>query len=106
MLGLLRKLFGLNKNSVNYAELAAKGAKIIDVRTPAEYKSGHIQGSLNIPLQDLAKKVQKWDKDVPVITCCASGIRSASAKRTLKSMGFKEVHNGGAWHVLESKISH
>jgi len=104
MLELIKSLFGLGKK-VNYGELIANGAKIIDVRTPAEYKSGHIQGSINIPLQDLSKKTGKLDKDTPVITCCASGIRSASAKRLLKSMGFKEVYNGGAWHVLEGKIN-
>jgi len=104
MLEWLKSLFG-GGTKVSYPELVANGAKIIDVRTPAEYKSGHIQGSINIPLQDLSKKIGKLDKDTPVITCCASGIRSASAKRLLKSMGFKEVHNGGAWHVLEGKIN-
>lgn len=103
MLQWLKSLFGKG-TTVNYADLLNRGAKIIDVRTPSEYKSGHIQGSINIPLQDLSKKVGKINKETPIITCCASGIRSASAKRLLKSMGFSEVHNGGAWHSLEQKI--
>lgn len=104
MLQWLKSLFGQG-TKVSFAELVTNGAKIIDVRTPAEYKSGHIQGSINIPLQDISKKAAKLDKNVPVITCCASGIRSASAKRVLKGMGFTEVYNGGAWHILEDKIS-
>lgn len=104
MLQWLKNLFGQSKK-VNYAELVANGAKIIDVRTPAEYKSGHIKGSVNIPLSEIAKKAEKLDKNVPIITCCASGMRSGSAKRILQAMGFKEVHNGGAWHILEDKIS-
>lgn len=104
MLQWLKSLFGQG-TKVSYAELVAKGAKIIDVRTPAEYKGGHIKGSINIPLSEVSKKAEKLDKNVPLITCCASGIRSASAKRVLKAMGFKEVYNGGAWHTLEDKIS-
>ncbi|MDW8302740.1 MAG: rhodanese-like domain-containing protein [Bacteroidia bacterium] len=99
----MKKLLGIGPK-VDYAQLVAQGAKIIDVRTPTEYKSGHIQGSINIPLQELSKKAEKLSRDTPIITCCASGIRSASAKRILQSMGFKQVYNGGAWHSLENKI--
>ena len=48
--------------------------------------------------------VSKIKKDKPVITCCASGMRSAQGKGILKSSGFAEVHNGGGWMSLNNKI--
>lgn len=58
-----------------------------------------------MPLDTLNNNLGRLnDKDQPIITCCASGMRSASAKRILKAKGFKEVYNGGAWNSLESKI--
>jgi len=48
--------------------------------------------------------LSKLKKDKPIITCCASGMRSASAKSILKSNGFTEVHNGGGWSSLQNKI--
>ncbi len=91
--------------SVNFKELAVKGAQIIDVRTPGEFNSGHIKGALNIPLDSLSLQLSKLKKDSVVITCCASGMRSASARNTLLSHGFSEVHNGGDWTGLQHKIN-
>lgn len=86
--------------SVDYAELMKKGAQIIDVRTKEEYQGGHIKGSVNIPLNNLNHNLSKIKKDKPVITCCASGMRSAAAKGILTSNGFPEVYNGGGWNRL------
>jgi rhodanese-related sulfurtransferase len=90
---------------VDFADLMNRKAQIIDVRSPGEYASGHIKGSINIPLDSLGKHLSKIKKDSPVITCCASGARSASAKRLLISQGYAEVHNGGGWAGLQSKIN-
>lgn len=76
------------------------GTVIVDVRTKGEYQGGHIKNSVNIPLDKLTQNLKKLDKNKPVITCCASGMRIASAKSILKSNGFIEVHNGGAWTSL------
>lgn len=89
---------------VDLATIAKSGAQIIDVRTKEEYQQGHIRGSVNIPLQNLQNNLSKIKKDKPVITCCASGMRSASAKGILKSNGYTEVHNGGGWSSLQNKI--
>ena len=78
----------------------AQGGIIIDVHTKNEYKSGGIPGSKNIPLQNMTGQlstIKKWNK--PVITCCASGIRSGSAAAILKSNGVQAI-NGGAWSSL------
>ncbi|MGB2457945.1 MAG: rhodanese-like domain-containing protein, partial [Flavobacteriales bacterium] len=55
-----------------------EGALILDVRSPAEFENNHIKGAVNIPLNTLSKKLNKLKKDKVIITCCASGIRSAS----------------------------
>jgi len=103
MLSFLQKIFGKG-TSVNYAELVKNGAQIIDVRTPGEYQGGHIPGSKNIPLQVLSSKLGSIPKNQPIITCCASGMRSASAKSLLTQNGFTQVYNGGGWASLRNKI--
>jgi len=103
MINTLKKIFGLGPK-IDYAQLVSKGAVIIDVRTNGEYQQGHIKGSINIPLQQLQNNLSKIKKDKTVITCCASGMRSASAKNILKSNGFSQVHNGGGWMGLRNKI--
>lgn len=103
MLQLLKKLFSAGR-TVDYAELVKSGAQIVDVRTRQEYAGGHIKGSVNIPLNELNTNLKKIKKDKPVITCCASGMRSSSARGILKSNGYEEVYNGGGWASLQSKI--
>ncbi len=102
MLGFLQKLFG--GTPVDYKELMSRGAIIVDVRTQAEYKSGHINGSKNYPLDSLRGKINDLKKqNKPVITVCLSGGRSSVAKNLLKTAGI-EVNNGGPWTSLRSKI--
>jgi rhodanese-related sulfurtransferase len=100
-MSLLQKLFG--GTSVDFKTLVQQGAMIIDVRSPAEFKGGHIKGSVNIPLQSLQSSLSKVPKNKTIITCCASGMRSGSAKSILKSAGYA-VHNGGGWSSLRSKL--
>jgi phage shock protein E len=103
MLNKIKEMLGFGPG-VDFAQLVKEGAQIIDVRTTAEFQSGHIRGSINIPLNTLESKLSKVRKDKPVITCCASGVRSASAKGILKSRGYNEVHNGGGWMSLQRKL--
>jgi len=105
MLALLKQLFGLGPK-VNYADLMKEGAIILDVRSQGEYAGGHIKGSLNIAVDQLAKNLDKLaDKNKVIITCCASGMRSASAKGILTAKGYTKVYNGGSWFSLQNKIS-
>ncbi len=103
MMNTLKNLLGMAP-AVDYKELVRQGAQIIDVRTPAEFAGGHIKGSVNIPLDTLTKNLSRIKKDKPVITCCASGMRSGSAKNILQANGYKEVHNGGGWSGLQHKL--
>ncbi|MEA3424789.1 MAG: rhodanese-like domain-containing protein [Bacteroidota bacterium] len=104
MLDALKSLLGMGP-ATDYTELVKKGAQIIDVRTPVEFRGGHIKGSVNIPLDTLHQQMSKIKKNQPVITCCASGMRSASAKQILLSNGYTEVYNGGGWAGLQNKLS-
>ncbi|HLP50583.1 MAG TPA: rhodanese-like domain-containing protein [Chitinophagales bacterium] len=104
MIDTIKQLFGLGPK-VDYKELMNKGATIVDVRTKAEYQQGHIKGSVNIPLNNLSNHYSKLNKAKPVITCCASGVRSAQAKSILKANGFAEVHNGGGWSGLNNRLN-
>jgi len=104
MINTLKKLFGFSP-SVNYAELVKNGATILDVRSRGEYAGGHIKGSINISVDTLrGNLVQLKDKNKPIITCCASGMRSASAKSILLSNGYTQVYNGGGWGSLQNKL--
>ncbi len=80
--------------------LLEEGGKIVDVRSVEEFNSAHKDGSINIPLNLLEKRIKELDKRKPIILCCASGSRSGLAKRTLKAQGFENVHNAGTWKSL------
>jgi rhodanese-related sulfurtransferase len=98
-MGFLSSLFG-KKEKVDLGELIAQGAIILDVRTPGEFAQGHIKGAKNIPLDKLSSGMAKLSKTKPIITCCASGMRSGAAKNLLRKNGFETVENGGSWTSL------
>ncbi len=102
-MNMLRQLLGLGPK-VNLSELIAKGATIVDVRTAGEFSGGHVKGAVNIPLDQVSRKADKLRKDRPVITCCASGMRSGSAASILREMGF-DAHNGGPWTSVRNAMS-
>jgi phage shock protein E len=94
MFDFINGLFG---PKVSIKDLISEGAVIIDVRTKEEFSRGHVRNSVNIPLDKLNNNIGKLNKNKPIITCCASGSRSAMAKSILKSNGFENVYNGGSW---------
>ncbi len=79
----------------DFKQMLDEGAIVVDVRTPGEFKSGHVKGSININLGDLNKKMGQF-KGKTVITVCASGMRSGQAKGMLVKNGITAV-NGGPW---------
>lgn len=105
MLDFLKNIFK-SAPEPNYAELLKHGGIILDVRSKGEYNGGHIKGSKNIEVGMLSGSLKQLkDKNQPIITCCASGMRSASAVRILKASGYTNVHNGGGWMSLKGKVS-
>ena len=102
-MGLLDFL-GFGNKSQSIQEFIAKGAIIIDVRSPGEFAGGHIKGSRNIPLNEISTKIDEIkNQNKPVITCCASGMRSSQATSILKQNGIDAL-NGGGWQSLQSKL--
>jgi rhodanese-related sulfurtransferase len=101
-MNFLELIFG---KKVNLQEVILNGAVILDVRTKAEYQSGHLKNSINIPVDKLQQNIKNLNKNKAIITCCASGARSASATRILKSNEFEEVYNGGSWQSLRKYLS-
>lgn len=93
---MFKTLFGIGGPKVDLREKIAQGATIVDVRTPDEFREGHVKGAVNIPLDRIQGQIGKLDKSKPVITCCRSGARSGMAADMLKSAGF-DVYNGGPW---------
>ena len=96
----IKKWLGFSETETDYKSLVEAGAQIIDLRTPAEFSTGHIPNSINIPLALLAKKIGRLDKERQIILCCGSGVRSAAGRNTLQSMGYRFVHDGGSWRRL------
>ena len=82
----------------------AAGAIILDVRTESEFKTGHIEGSINISLGTIRERYVELDKNKTYITVCSHGLRSVKVESLLKERGFKHVYNGGAWSDLEETV--
>lgn len=103
MFEAIKNLLGIK--TTDYAQLMKEGAIILDVRTSGKFSTGHIRGSINIPVEKLTQNHSKLKaKNKPIITCCESGMRSFSAKSILQSNGYSNVYNGGAWQSLKMKI--
>ncbi len=78
--------------------LMAEGADLVDVRSPDEYRGDHVKGAVNLPLDQIEQQAstQLPDPQRPVLLYCLSGTRSAMAGRTLKRLGYEQVHNLGS----------
>jgi phage shock protein E len=73
-----------------------KNATIVDVRTPGEFDGQHIAGAINIPLDEVAQRINELKNlPKPIITYCRSGSRSSVAVNILKQNGITEAVNGG-----------
>jgi rhodanese-related sulfurtransferase len=104
MLNILKKIFGAGQ-SVNFKDLTGKGAVVVDVRTVAEFRTGHIKNAVNVPLDKISTELSLIKKiNKPIIAVCRSGSRSSIAVNILKKAGI-EAYNGGAWDMLKRKIA-
>lgn len=71
-------------------------ATVIDVRSPEEFRGGHVAESINIPLNELGKRIDEVRNMGPVVLCCASGGRSYMGTGILRQQGV-EAFDGGSW---------
>ncbi|WPU91721.1 rhodanese-like domain-containing protein [Mucilaginibacter sabulilitoris] len=96
------RMFATSTDDHSLEHILAKDPIIIDVRTPEEYKMGHINGSLNISLAELEKGTPlSLDLKCPILTCCSHGVRSIQAVKILVNRGYQNASNGGAWTNLQ-----
>jgi rhodanese-related sulfurtransferase len=95
MFGAIKKLLG--DAVANARQVRIDNVLVLDVRTPFEFKTGHIRGSKNIPLDTLPYKVDELKKlNKTIITVCRSGTRSVAAKNMLVAAGL-DACDGGLW---------
>jgi len=93
---LYMKLSAVRVAGPDARALVADGALLVDVRSTGEHAGGAIEGSINIPIQELAGRMDELgDKNGEIVIYCQSGGRSAMAKRLLESNGFTKVHDMG-----------
>ena len=95
-MGILNSLFGALSN--NSPKEIPENCILIDVRSPGEFASGYIPGSINLPLGGCSEadvKMACADLNTPIVVYCASGMRSASFKGALDGLGYKNVTNAG-----------
>lgn len=89
---------------LGHRELVARGAPLIDVRTPQEFQAGHVEGAVNIPVDQVGARLDEIKglvagKDNTLVVYCRSGNRSAHAARALRAAGYEVVDFGpmSAW---------
>ncbi|MDP2324113.1 MAG: rhodanese-like domain-containing protein [Gammaproteobacteria bacterium] len=98
-------LLGVNApqaQTINGAEgqvMVARGALLVDVRTPQEFSAGHVEGAINIPHTDVESRASEFgeNKDREIVLYCRSGHRSGLAQESLKALGYTKVFNAGAF---------
>lgn len=93
---VLPRILGGPRASADVIKAKIKaGARVVDVRSPEEFRGGAYPGATNIPVQSLQSRLRELKKDTPVVLYCASGARSSAAAGILKSAGFVDVINAG-----------
>jgi phage shock protein E len=82
--------------------LVADGAEVVDVRTPEEFDTGHLDGAVNIDYQaaDFADRVAELPREASYVVYCASGRRATGAVEQMRDLGFTDVVNGGGYSDL------
>jgi len=76
---------------------------IVDVRTEGEFSEGNVHGSINIPLHEVADRMEELKNMQPLVLCCLSGGRSGQATAFLQAKGCDQVYNGGGWEMVDTQ---
>ncbi len=92
----LERIYAEPSKLVELVEKKAESFILVDVRTQEEYRSGHIPGAINIPVDTIGAKPPTPQKDALIILYCRSGSRSGTAKKILEQAGYTRLVNFGA----------
>ncbi|AZN37747.1 rhodanese-like domain-containing protein [Iodobacter ciconiae] len=104
---LLLVFISVGAIAADFSYNGVKPAVIIDVRTPAEFAAGHIDGAINIPHEQITEGIQSIGaatKESPILIYCYSGRRAAIAVTALEQLGFQQLYNGGGMTELQTKL--
>ncbi|RJX31734.1 MAG: rhodanese-like domain-containing protein [Oxalobacter sp.] len=107
LLLVLLALLSLAATGQTVSYLGVRQDIIVDVRTPAEFRAGHIANAVNIPLDRLGSGIHAIPgikKNSHILLYCRSGRRSAIARDTLIKQGFLYVQDGGGMTALEPQL--
>jgi len=102
-MNIFKQLFG-GSVPVNLQEIIDEGAFLVDVRSSGEFAQGHVDGSVNIPLDTVQSHLAQFKDKKNIIVFCRSGNRSGQAKVILQQNGFSNVVNGGSWEDVKQYI--
>jgi rhodanese-related sulfurtransferase len=83
--------YGILKTDQLKTKIATEDPLLIDVREPAEYRSGHIDGAVNIPLRELSDRLDEIPSDRPVVLYCSTGYRTGIGVMALHLLGYENV---------------
>lgn len=95
-MNLFKQLFS-GSPAVDLGKIIKEDAFLVDVRTSSEFANGHVKGSVNIPLDQVASQLSRFKDKKNIVVFCQSGGRSSQAKSILEKNGFNNVTNGGSW---------
>jgi len=102
-MNIFQQLYGIGKTA-DLKNIIEQGAFLVDVRTTSEFAQGHVKGSVNIPLDKIAEKLDQFEGRKNIIVFCLSGGRSTQAKLYLEKNGFTNVVDGGSWEHVKRYI--
>lgn len=108
LIALLLSSLGLTAAAQTFSYHAICQDVVIDVRTPHEFADGHIHGAINIPLDQLDKRIGALpgiDKSSRILVYCRSGRRSELATEILQKHGYRHVSNAGGYGDLGQKLT-
>jgi len=103
----LLALFALSAQARDVTYNGTRPQAIIDVRTPAEFAAGHVEGAINMPLEVVGAQISSLSglkKDSAIVLYCRSGRRSEVARATLEKQGYTNVVNAGSREALEKNL--
>ncbi len=103
MFEIIKNMFSKVDN--NLAQIVNDEAFLVDVRSPLEFLSEKVKGSINIPVDQIQNHLEKFKDKGNIVVFCRSGARSIQAKAILERNGITNVTNGGTWQNVESLLT-
>ena len=104
---ILLMLLSIAAYAADYQYRGVKPDFIIDVRTPAEYASGHIDGAINIPVERIGtdiSSIKALGQGSTILLYCRSGRRSAAAAEVLNKQGYRRVIDAGGYEAVSQSL--